>query len=421
MRSVQNGNPTELGTNKCVPYRIMKNQKYNFFISYSKNDYKYAQWVENAFNEAGYTTLILNCDDINIGEIDNALKNSTQFVAILSEEYISSKECEIAWKGAFQKATEEEKTRKDNDNTPILPLFIPIKVSDVVLKGILAQLVYFPLDEIGMTEEGRNKLLDIIQPRPFNRPVLGVFHSIYFKPKKDVLIRLPQNRNPYFTGRKEVLKQIETELQKRGIVSLVQTDKSFIGIGKSSIAFEYAYIHLEEYDTIWWVNADDFSNALEAYKTLAEKKKIITDQATEEEIIKAVKNWFDNNKNWLFIFDNAKATDYNIWLNQFFPKQSVYNGHLIITTRDNFYPRSPVKIYITAFNNAECVEFLQKRIGKFGDDYTDLDALELSKLLKQSPLVIEQIASYIEENPGVGYQDCMNLINSYGVGFLQNK
>lgn len=59
-------------------------------------------------------------------------------------------------------------------------------------------------------------------------------------------------RDPYFTGREEVLELIRTGL-RRGRVCLVGNG----GVGKTAIALEYAYRHADEYETVAWASGTD--------------------------------------------------------------------------------------------------------------------------------------------------------------------
>ena len=231
---------------------------------------------------------------------------------------------------------------------------------------------------------------------------------------------LPHKRNPYFTGREEKLKEIQNNFRNKDMVSLTQSVTGLGGIGKTSIALEYAYINFKKYDTIWWVNAETEQTALNSFRDFSLKKKIIPDDAKAAEIIEAVKNWFNNinNKKWIFIYDNADADNFNKWFEQYLPQTD--NGHVLITTRSYFFPKS-TPINIDIFNEIEALSFLKKRTRKSGKGYSSDLAVELAKRLQYLPLALEQAAAYIEQTPGVTYQDYIKLIEKYGVDVFQKK
>ncbi len=68
---------------------------------------------------------------------------------------------------------------------------------------------------------------------------------------------LPFQRNPFFTGREELLTRLRHQLLTESRVSLTPPHSlgSFGGIGKTQIALEYAYRHRADYQSILWISA----------------------------------------------------------------------------------------------------------------------------------------------------------------------
>ncbi len=68
---------------------------------------------------------------------------------------------------------------------------------------------------------------------------------------------VPYLRNPFFTGREELLKQLHDNLTQSKAAALTQAQAihGLGGIGKTQTAIEYAYRHCDEYRYILWVNA----------------------------------------------------------------------------------------------------------------------------------------------------------------------
>jgi hypothetical protein len=69
---------------------------------------------------------------------------------------------------------------------------------------------------------------------------------------------IPYQRNPFFTGREEVLTRIHDALQTDTTVALShpQGISGLGGIGKTQTVLEYAYCYRTDYQTILWVNAE---------------------------------------------------------------------------------------------------------------------------------------------------------------------
>lgn len=385
-------------------------KKKDFFISYAGKDEEWAMWIDTTLKKAGYTTIIQAVDFLPgmnfIEEMDKALKNSKQLIAVWSEAFFKSAYCRKEWTAAFCKYATTKRA------------IIPVRISGVKPDGLLAPIIYIDLHAV--EESKREKILlgkiripkgigdnSINQNIPGNKKIGDMpFHN------------LPHSRNPYFTGRKDKLKLVRSNFQSGDIVSLVQSMSGLGGVGKSSVALEYAYQNFDLYDTIWWINAESLETTLSAFMKFALVKGIITEDANSDEIIEEMKNWFGNNEKWLFIYDNADSNDFNKWLEPFFPQTR--NGHVLITTRSNFFPKS-VSIDIIVFNEAEAVSFLEKRTQKSGDGYTSALAKILSERLQYLPLALEQAAAYVIETPGVTYQDYLNLMEKYGIDIFQKK
>jgi hypothetical protein len=80
---------------------------------------------------------------------------------------------------------------------------------------------------------------------------------------------IPYPPNPYFTGREEVLSQLETTLQagQPAALSQPQAISGLGGIGKTQIALAYAYHHLQDYQTILWSRADTTEALISGFTT----------------------------------------------------------------------------------------------------------------------------------------------------------
>ena len=63
--------------------------------------------------------------------------------------------------------------------------------------------------------------------------------------------------NPNFTGRKEILQQVATTLAAGQTTVVTQTIAGLGGVGKTQLALAYCYAHLNSYDLIYWLSADN--------------------------------------------------------------------------------------------------------------------------------------------------------------------
>jgi len=148
----------------------------------------------------------------------------------------------------------------------------------------------------------------------------------HFKSKPQKADNLPK-RNKYFVGRKSELRKIRVSLKKAPLI--VITGES--GLGKSQLSIEYAYRHYSEYKHIWLVNAASSQQLIEGYKAFARRIGLSWGNENDPGVVLShAKNWFDENRKFLFIFDNAEGTGS---IQDFLPSE-LNNGHVIVNTRN---------------------------------------------------------------------------------------
>src|ERR1700757_3626735 len=118
---------------------------------------------------------------------------------------------------------------------------------------------------------------------------------------------IPYQRNPFFTGREDVLAQLHRALQADATVALShpQGISGLGGIGKTQTALEYAYRYRTEYNAIFWVRADSTTALTSSLVELASVLQLPERYEKEQEIIvQAVLRWFRLHPDWLLIYDN---------------------------------------------------------------------------------------------------------------------
>jgi tetratricopeptide (TPR) repeat protein len=142
---------------------------------------------------------------------------------------------------------------------------------------------------------------------------------------------VPFRRNPFFTGREELLTQLHENLTQTGAAALTQAQaiSGLGGIGKTQTAVEYAYRYREEYQAILWVTAATQNTLLADFVTLA--ATLVLPEKNEQDqnlTVSAVQRWFAQHTNWLLILDNADDLDV---VEEFVPAGG--KGHILLTTR----------------------------------------------------------------------------------------
>jgi hypothetical protein len=115
--------------------------EYDFFISYTKTDLKWAEWIAWQLEEAGFKT-VLQAWDFRPGsnfviEMQRAAQQARRTVMVLSPDYLTSLYTQPEWSAAFAKDPTGEKG-----------ILVPVRVRSCKLEGMLSQVIYIDLVEL---------------------------------------------------------------------------------------------------------------------------------------------------------------------------------------------------------------------------------------------------------------------------------
>lgn len=230
---------------------------------------------------------------------------------------------------------------------------------------------------------------------------------------------IPLERNPFFTGKEDILEEIHKVLlsTKRAALS------GLGGIGKTQTAVEYAYCHKENYGQILWVKAEtkesltsDFSQ-LASLLTLPEK-----DAQDQQEVVKAVQRWLQQHDHWLLILDNAD----DLSLTHPFI-QGLQSGNILLTTKAQA-TGTISRVEVRKLPEQEGAVFLLRRAKLItkGTSYETIpkemrtQALAITRELDGLPLALDQAGAYIEETH-CGLASYFELYRTHGVDLLKKR
>lgn len=198
-------------------------------------------------------------------------------------------------------------------------------------------------------------------------------------------------RNRAFTGRIELLDRLDHALGKGSSASVLPTVLDGPGgVGKTQLTVEYVHRHLDRYDLIWWIPAEQVSTVLSSLTRLALRLDLpVADD--QRETASTVLNWLaGSGREWLLVYDNA---DDPALLAPLLPSTG---GSVIVTTRNDEWSTIGTVIEVDVFHRSESVELLGRRFAD-GDGTPMIDAAEAGELadrLGDLPLALEQAAAW---------------------------
>ncbi len=220
---------------------------------------------------------------------------------------------------------------------------------------------------------------------------------------------VPLPRNPFFTGREEILEALHTQLHVEQVVALTQSYalRGLGGIGKTQIALEYAYRHALEYSAIFWIEAETIEHVMSSLLRIAELLQLPERQeADQQRIVAAVQRWFSTHSQWLMIWDNVEDLEL---LQRLLPPTR--QGATLITTRHQALGTLARGMDLAPMEREEGMLFVLRRAKVLEPEATSqrmhqlavsmsaeyVAAEKLVAAMEGMPLALDQAGAYIEE------------------------
>jgi hypothetical protein len=180
-------------------------------------------------------------------------------------------------------------------------------------------------------------------------------------------------------------------------------------VGKTALAVEYAYRYRSQFDTVWWVRAEQPTTLISDLTDLAVALRLSgAGQADQHLALLAVRRWLDSNDRWLLVLDNTQAPDTPTGLEVPLARlvdllPQVPHGQVLVTSRDASWEDHASLAELEVFTSEEAVAFLLARSGSSDE----AAATEIAGLLGWLPLALEQAGAYVRETrlPLAGYLD----------------
>jgi tetratricopeptide (TPR) repeat protein len=203
----------------------------DFFISYTGVDVKWARWLAQQLEAAGYTTIYQERDFHAGGnfivQMHRALQSTRRTIAVLTPEYLRSRFTLPEWAEALRR-----------DPTGEYALLVPVHVKPCELEGLLGARVY--IDLVGLRGEvARQRLVEQVKREdskpPPPEPFPGEEEAAHVRPSVVAPTGLPLAAS--LIGREEVLTELLDHL-RQGTTLGVFALSGMGGVGKSALAAE---------------------------------------------------------------------------------------------------------------------------------------------------------------------------------------
>ena len=214
-------------------------------------------------------------------------------------------------------------------------------------------------------------------------------------PRSPSTWNVPYRRNPFFTGREDVLKNLHEMLMAGKTAALTQPQaiSGLGGIGKTQAAVEYAYRYGSEYQAVLWAKADTREVLIADFVSIADLLNLPEkNEQDENKVVNVVKRWLQTHTDWLLILDNVEDLE---MVDEFVPQAG--RGHILLTTRTQATGAAN-RVDIHKMEPEEGALFLLRRAKII--NFSDADfarAKAISREMDGLPLALDQAGAYIEE------------------------
>jgi hypothetical protein len=241
------------------------------------------------------------------------------------------------------------------------------------------------------------------------------------------IFSVPISRNPYFTGREEVLANLAAQLAASGRAALGQVAPAQLpaatrvaisglgGIGKTQTVVEFAHRHRGDYRNVFFVRAETEAELLGGFAEVATLLEVADQEKDQMAMAQAARRWFESNGDWLLILDNADTPG---MLKNFLPAAG--HGHILITSRAPSFAAQHIETQRLALpHEAESVAFLLHRTGRQTAGEAERQAAaELAGELGHLPLALEQAAAYLVDR-GTSFGAYLEAFRKKGLELLE--
>jgi tetratricopeptide (TPR) repeat protein len=349
-------------------------QRYDFFLSRRGSVAAIAREVADVLTEKGYKVLVQDYDaptgESFVEMMHEAVKNSRDLVILFTRDYEQSPYTRKEFTSFEAERAQSQEERH----------IIVLRCEDAPIRGLLADNVYQDLVGIGDADERRRRIIAAAErqsqaaPAPPPGPFMGV-----------------PPRIASFTGRSDKLDRIDALLIGSMPAATTQSVgraavQGMGGVGKTSLAVEYAHRYRKFYAGVCWCSAETISELLSSLAALAVTLGVAApEEADVQRAAKAaLRRLGEQRATWLLVYDNASSPNE---VGDFLPSSG---ARLLITTRFSDFAELAEEVILDVLPHEEAVQFLQIRTGRNDAKGAQALANELGHL----PLALDHAAAF---------------------------
>ena len=346
----------------------------DFFLSRRGSVAGIAQEVANVLIEKGYRIIVQDYDiPIGASFIDamhEAVKNSRDLIILFTRDYEESPYTRKEFT-----SFEAERLRSGKERHIVI-----LRCEDVPLRGLLADNVYQDLVGISDPEERKRRILAAAER-----------HSSAETPqrrRRRTFVGVPP-RIAGFKGRPNELDLLDAILIQDKPAAVTQVGRAAVkgmgGVGKTSLAIEYAHRFRDLYDGVWWCPAATRNGLTTSLAALGAEFNVSppAEMDIEKRAKAALRYLAEQRAMWLLVYDNVVDPQE---ITDLLPAAG---ARVLITSRFSDWKGWADEVSIDVLPVEDATAFLQERAAR-----TDTaGARILAEALGRLPLALDHAAA----------------------------
>jgi tetratricopeptide (TPR) repeat protein len=347
------------------------------FVSRAGADAPMAAEVGRILEASGYSVILQQWDFANqnfMAKMHESLAGGARVIALLSPEYLASDHCSAEWQNSIAGDPLNSKGR-----------LIVLRVVECEPPGLLAGIAYWDmLPALGNPAMLAELVCDAVRTDRRDASPSGT----YWRGPRAILDNEAIRPTPSFTGREDVLAASAAAFAGGAEVVALH---GLGGVGKTTLAGEYAWRAREQYAVAWRLAAENEDGIIADLVRLGAVlvrgfDKVENQRAAAQQVTSNLLSGFA--KPVLLVFDNLEDERLlHVWR----PAQGT---RALITSRTSSWGGDVVPISLHTWSAEDAARYLRRESGR--SDLSEADAHEIAEILGGLPLALAHAAAYLK-------------------------